>query len=248
MDIFHYFEEAFALTGLGPKLKAIRAEHRLTQDQFCALMDEKPSKIRDIESGRQRVNDEFLRKLIAHFPVDLNWLFDAPGFEDRQGARIAPPDSARTQRGDFAWNGEEFALIQRAALVSAGNGLMPVDGGAGESIALPRRWFMENRVVSDLSVLVRVKGDSMAPAIPDGALVLVHAAEMHLAVEGVYAFTRGDAAFVKRLIPVARHADGRPTSVVILSDNPVYPPETLSGPAMNDLRVVGRVRCVLITL
>lgn len=236
------------MTGLGPKLKALRAEHHLTQDQFCALMDEKPSKIRDIESGRQRVNDEFLRKLIAQFPVDLNWLFDAPGFDDRQGDRIAPPDSTRPLRGDFAWNGEEFAMVRRAALVSAGNGLLSVDGGAGESVALPRRWFMENRVASDLSVLVRVKGDSMAPGIPDGALVLVHAAEMRLAVEGVYAFTRGDAAFIKRLIPVAKGVDGRPTSLVILADNPAYPPETLSGPAMNDLRVVGRVRCVLTTL
>lgn len=220
----------------------------MSREAFAAVLGEKPSKVQDVESGRQRVNDEFLRKLIAQFPVDLNWLFDVPGFEDRQGDRIEPSDSARPLRGDFAWNGEEFAMVQRAALVSAGNGLVPVDGGAGESVALPRRWFMENRVASDLSVLVRVKGDSMAPGIPDGALVLVHAAEMRLAVEGVYAFTRGDSAFIKRLIPVAKGVDGRPTSLVILADNPAYPPETLSGPAMNELRVVGRVRCVVTTL
>lgn len=236
------------MSTVGQKIKALREGAGMSREAFAIALGEKPSKIQDVESNRQRVNDEFLRKLIAQFPVDLNWLFDAPGFEDRQGNRIAPPDSARTERGDFAWNGEEFALIQRAALVSAGSGLMPVDGGAGESVALPRRWFMENRVVSDLSVLVRVKGDSMAPGIPDGALVLVHAAEMHISVEGVYAFTRGDSAFIKRLIPVAKGADGRPTSLVILADNPAYPPETLSGPAMNELRVVGRVRCVLTTL
>jgi phage repressor protein C with HTH and peptisase S24 domain len=172
-----------------------------------------------------------------------------PGFTGRHGNRIEPPDPAKPAHGDFTWDGEEFQMIARMDLsVSAGHGLMPVDDGARESIAVSRRWLLANSINGDLSVLVRVKGDSMAPAIPDGALVLVHAAEMRLAVEGVYAFTRGDSAFIKRLIPVAKGADGRPTSLVILADNPAYPPETLSGPAMNDLRVVGRVRCVLTTL
>jgi phage repressor protein C with HTH and peptisase S24 domain len=237
------------LTGLGPKLKALRAQHGLSQDQFCALLAEKPSKIRDIEAGRQRVNDEFLRKLIATFQVDLNWLFDAPGFAGRHGNRIDPPDPAKPVHGDFVFEGEEFALVERAELnLSAGTGLVPVDGSAGESIAMPRRWFLTNGVNSDLSVLVRVRGDSMAPAIPDGALVLLHAPELHLPVAGVYAFIRGEAAYIKRLIPVARRPDGRPASVVILSDNPAYQPETLSGAEMNDLRILGRVRCVLVTL
>jgi phage repressor protein C with HTH and peptisase S24 domain len=88
----------------------------------------------------------------------------------------------------------------------------------------------------------------MAPGIADGALVLVHLPEMSLAVEGVYAFTRGDSAFIKRLVPVARNRDGRPSALVILSDNPAYPPESLSGPEMNLIRIVGRVRCVIATL
>ncbi len=132
--------------------------------------------------------------------------------------------------------------------VSAGTGLVPVEGAAGESLAFSRRWLLKNRINSDLSVLVRVRGDSMAPGIADGALALVHLPEMSLAVEGVYAFTRGDSAFIKRLVPVARGKDGRPSALVILSDNPAYPPESLSGTDMNSIRIVGRVRCVIATL
>jgi phage repressor protein C with HTH and peptisase S24 domain len=49
-------------------------------------------------------------------------------------------------------------------------------------------------------------------------------------------------------VPVARNKDGRPSALVILSDNPAYPPESLSGPEMNSIRIVGRVRCVIATL
>lgn len=237
------------LNNLGLKLKEIRATHALSQDQFCAVMGEKPSKIRDIESGRQRVNDDFLRKLIEHFPVDLNWLFDSEGFTGRGGKVIEPANASRPSHGDFAWQGEDFAMVSRMDLsVSAGTGLVPVEGAAGESLAFSRRWLLKNRINSDLSVLVRVQGDSMAPGIADGALVLVHLPEMSLAVEGVYAFTRDDSAFIKRLVPVARNKDGRPAALVILSDNPAYPPESLSGSEMNSIRIVGRVRCVIATL
>ena len=233
---------------LGQKLKTIRADHGLTQDEFCAALEEKPSKIRDIESGRQRVNDEFLAKLVKRFPIDLNWLFDVGGFEGRHGNQIDAPARDLPAHGDFRFDGEEFAMISRWDLsVSAGMGLLPVEGGEKEALAFSRSWLLRNGINADLAVLVRIKGDSMAPTIPDGALVLVHAAEMVVEHEGIYAFTRDGAVYVKRLIPMSHDIDGRAAGLVILSDNMTYGPETVSGEAMNELRVVGRVRCAMVT-
>lgn len=167
-----------------------------------------------------------------------------PGFAAASG-RIEPPEAGKPLAGDFRFGGEDFAMIRRMDLsVSAGNGLVPVEGGEADALAFSRTWLLRNHVSPDLSVLVRVQGDSMAPGIPDGALVLVHCAEMRVETPGVYAFNRGDASYIKRITPVGR----KPLAWLIASDNPAYPPETVSGQELNEIRPVGRVRCVMTTL
>lgn len=169
---------------------------------------------------------------------------EIPGFAGSAG-RIEPPEPGRPLAGDFRFDGEDFAMVRRMDLsVSAGMGLVPVDGGEAEALAFSRTWLMRNRVSADLSVLVKVRGDSMAPGIPDGALVLVHCAEMRVETAGVYAFNRGDASYIKRITPVGQ----KPLAWLISSDNPAYPPEMVSGEALNEIRPVGRVRCVMTTL
>lgn len=171
------------------------------------------------------------------------------GFGGDTSPRIDPPNRSRPLGGDFTSDGEEYSLIRRLDLdISAGSGLIPVENGQTERLAFPRSWLMRNQVSADLSALVRVKGDSMAPGIPDGSLVLIHVAEMFVEREGIYAFNRDGASFIKRLIPMGSTKGGRPTGLVILSDNPAYPPESISGDTMNEIRVVGRVRCVMVTL
>ncbi len=167
-----------------------------------------------------------------------------PGFAGRTG-RIEPSEFAKPLAGDFRFDGEDFAMITRMDLnVSAGSGLIPIDGGQSEALAFSRSWLMRNHISADLSVLVRVQGDSMAPGIPNGALALVHCAERQIEGPGVYAFNRGEASYIKRITPVSR----KPLAWVISSDNPAYPSETVSGSTLNEIRPVGRVRCVMVAL
>lgn len=206
-----------------------------------------------IETDAAPPSRAFLQKISDRYRVSADWLLhgsgemlmpELPGFAGR-ARRIAPTAPGTPQRGDFRFGGEDFAMIERMDLsVSAGTGLVPVDGGETEALAFSRTWLSRNRVSADLSVLVRVRGDSMAPGIPDGALVLVHCAERFIETAGVYAFNRGDASFIKRITPVSR----KPLAWLISSDNPAYPPETVSGEALGEIRPVGRVRCVLTTL
>lgn len=66
------------MSAIDRRIKEFRASLGLTQDDFAKALDVKPSKIRDIEAGRQRVNDDFVAQLSSRYPVDLNWLFSNP--------------------------------------------------------------------------------------------------------------------------------------------------------------------------
>ena len=233
------------MVDIGQRIKDLRTASGLSREDFAGALGEKPSKIQDVESGRQRVNDEFLQKLIARFPVDLNKLFDATGFTGSTH-QIDPPIYDKPQHGDFRSANVEYHMIRRMDLsVSAGRGFEPIEGDASESVALPSRWLSDAGINGNLSVLVTVKGDSMAPSIQDGAFVLVHLMEKQVVKPGIYAFNLDGQSFVKRLIPAEADGDGRALAISIISDNPAFPPKVLTGRKLNDLKVVGRVRAIL---
>lgn len=160
---------------------------------------------------------------------------------------VGPPDPVHPMPGDVRIGDEEYSLIARYEVnVSAGAGLIPISEDVDGRMAFSRSWLIRHRISADLAGLVKVRGDSMFPTIPDGALVLVHAAEMIVERAGIFAFSRDGEAFIKRLLPVDRAPDGRPTSMVIMSDNAEYQPEVVTGPDLNELRIVGRIRSILI--
>lgn len=206
-----------------------------------------------METDASELSRAFLQKISERYRISADWLLhgtgamhmsEIPGFAGRSG-QIEPTEAGKPLSGDFRFDGEDFAMIRRMDLsVSAGIGLVPVDGGEAEALAFSRTWLMRNRISADLSVLVRVQGDSMAPAIPDGALVLVHCAELRVETPGVYAFNRGDESFIKRISPVSH----KPLVWLISADNPAYPGEMVSGDGLNDIRPIGRVRCVMTAL
>lgn len=242
----------------GQRLELLLKGRNLSQREAATLLSVSRGYIGDIVSGRSAPSRAFLQTLAERFQVSADWLLHGrgdmllpaePGFATGYGTRISPPRYDGVMHGDFTWKDREFSMIRRVDLsASAGNGLLPVDDGDADAIAFSTRRLQELRVAADLSVLVSVRGDSMVPTIPEGALVLIHAAEMLVKAEGIFAFLRDGAAFIKRLLPVGIGPDGRPASIVILSDNPSYAPVSVVGEAMNDLRIIGRVRAVLWTI
>lgn len=193
--------------------------------------------------GRPRYGSPTMDSLVA--------LADALGLEFYFGPKrdIGPPDPSRPAAGDVRIGDEEFSLVSRYDVnVSAGAGLVPASEAADGALAFSRTWLARQHINADLAGLVKVRGDSMAPTVPDGAAVLVHCPEMTVDREGIYALSRDGEAYVKRLLPVDRAPDGRPRSMVIISDNNEYPPEVVTGAALNDIRIVGRVRCVMVDL
>lgn len=239
---------------VGKRLISFRKSLGLSQRAFAASVGTSHATIAFVESGEREPSRGLLRKLGDAHGISADWLLNGSGeallppsrsLAARHGS-VEQVDPTRPDHGDVRFDGIEYAFARRMALsISAGNGLEAVDDGEAEGLAFPVSWLRRQGINADLAVLVSVTGDSMAPAIPDGALVLIHVAERSIASPGIYAFNLDGASFVKRLVPQSSEADGRPGAVAIMSDNHSYPPIVLSGKDLNRITVVGRVRAVV---
>lgn len=166
--------------------------------------------------------------------------------EDPDHPHFGPPDDTQPLAGEVRIGDDEYTVIKRYAVdASAGPGRFPLSEAVAGGVAFARSWLIRRGIAADMAGLIAVKGDSMTPTIQDGAMVLVHLAEYEVRAPGIYVFNRAGETCIKRIIPAATGADGRPTSLVITSDNVEYPAEVVTGPALNELRVIGRVRCAL---
>ena len=240
----------------GKRLLSFRETLEFSQEELADSLGVSRATVGLIETDVRAPSRSFLQKISEVYNISADWLLHGrgemlhaslPGFPTRRRGRIEPPDYDHPVYGDFAYDGDEFVMIERFDLsVSAGTGLEAVEGSGRDRLAFSRAWLSSHGISSDLAVLVRVRGDSMAPTIADGALVLVHVIENYVTREGIYAFNRQGASYIKRLVPAGVSGSGRPTAIVIIADNPAYPPESVSGPQLNELRVIGRVRCALV--
>lgn len=242
MDNIHCAEDE-RMSEIAQRLKVVRSKSGLTQDGFADALGEKASKIRDIESGRQRVNDQFLSKLVDIFPVDLNWLFSKDA-DSRDRALIGPADGNKPFRGDVRIGDQEYATIRVYDVdAAAGNGIVPLSEAAVDQIAFTRAWLMRHSIAADLAGLVRVRGDSMIPTIPDRAYVLVDfRARADWSEPGIYIVRLDDAILVKRL--QVAHEPGE-NWVALISDNPSHKPFLIHDPDPASFHVIARVRAVV---
>lgn len=133
--------------------------------------------------------------------------------------------------------GEDFATIKRvAAEASAGLGMVNGEVEVIGSMAFRRDWLRDRGIKPDKAVLVSVTGDSMAPRIKPGDLVLVDLARTDIANGQPYVFTDIDGETrLKRL-----HRLGKRT-LAIVSDNPDHPPELRDGLDAERIKVLGQI-------
>ncbi|WP_074219123.1 S24 family peptidase [Rhodovulum sp. ES.010] len=83
--------------------------------------------------------------------------------------------------------------------------------------------------------IIAASGDSMQPAIPDGALLVVDHGQTEIRNGHMMVINVGEDLLVKR---IRRRLDGL---LDLISDNPAYAPETVGRDMIDQLRIVGRV-------
>jgi transcriptional regulator with XRE-family HTH domain len=90
---------------------------------------------------------------------------------------------------------------------------------------------------ANLRILAGI-GESMAPTINDGDLLLIDVGVNEIKLDAVYVLQKDDELFIKRM---QRHPAG---GYVMRSDNPLYESYPISNPAAQGFQVLARVLCV----
>lgn len=192
------------------------------------------------------MNDEFLSLLAHTFPVDLNWLL-SPSSEGEEPREIAQGMGKKPFPGDAVIGQHEYSAIPVYEVdAAAGNGVVPLSEAAPESLAFTRAWLMRHSIAADLAGIVRVRGDSMAPTIPDGSHILVDfRARAEARPAGVCILRHDGAILVKRLVWPQNPGE---RWVALASDNPAYAPVVVPDPERPAFEPLARVRAVISVL
>ncbi|MDR0501878.1 MAG: hypothetical protein LBH16_01005 [Treponema sp.] len=90
-------------------------------------------------------------------------------------------------------------------------------------------------IYGDKIAALKVDGDSMYPTLHRGDMVVCDSCGW--SGEGIYALRMSGCGFVKRITK-------RPGKIVIISDNPKYPPQE-EPEESQDIQIIGRVHCAI---
>lgn len=151
--------------------------------------------------------------------TSLDWLVWGRGDKPDESTRVirVPRYDASLAAGAGAWNEGKRRL---------------------DDIPFTVEFFRKrfNRPTGSGFAIVAARGDSMEGTIGDGDLMMIDETDTRIS-DGIFGFVLDGEARVKRF---RRLIDG----VAIISDNPAYPPEEVTGDRVRDIQIIGRVRWV----
>jgi phage repressor protein C with HTH and peptisase S24 domain len=128
-----------------------------------------------------------------------------------------------------------FLMVPRKHIAfSAGNGSMVFEEEDAPPLAFREDWLTKNKLKPDKLVVAYAVGDSMEPRIHDGDTLLIDLQQTAIRSENIFAIRVDDELRVKRIIK-------QTASVLVVSDNPTYPTETLTFEQAEQLQIIGRV-------
>ncbi|MDO9527124.1 MAG: S24 family peptidase [Gemmobacter sp.] len=154
--------------------------------------------------------------------------------------------SATDTTASIALDGADFASIPlHEAALAAGMGADNDSESIIGHLAFRRDWLTRIGVSASNAVLARAQGDSMNPCIHDGDLMLIDRSKTDAPVRGrattdrrpspIYALLQDGQARVKRI------ERPEPGLIMLMSDNPAYGPEVLTGSKIAALNIIGKV-------
>lgn len=160
--------------------------------------------------------------------VNLNWLVTGQGSQYISETPIAPEEEIE---------GKEYVRVPRYEVAaSAGGGAFVESEQIVDYLSFRSEWVRNALGVSPKALaLINVIGDSMEPTLSDGDVVLLDTTLQGVQDSAIYVMQLNGTLLVKR---IQNRLDG---SLEVMSDNSRYKPETVSGEAINQLKIIGRV-------
>lgn len=133
--------------------------------------------------------------------------------------------------------GREYVRVPRYEVAaSAGGGAFVESEQIVDYLSFRSEWVRNALGVSPKALaLINVIGDSMEPTLSDGDVVLLDTTLRGVQDSAIYVMQLNGTLLVKR---IQNRLDG---SLEVMSDNSRYKPETVSGEAINQLKIIGRV-------
>jgi phage repressor protein C with HTH and peptisase S24 domain len=197
------------------RLKTIRTElGGISQAKLAANVGVPAHKIKDAESGRVKISTEIAQLVEEKLGYNFRWVMTGEGPKKKGKAQhqVIPVQP------DFP--ADDFVFIRQVnGKISAGGGLMP-DNSADLQCAFRRDWIKKRGGKPDNMSLIKVSGDSMAPTLLSGDLVLVdHSRTAVTPQGGIYAISIDHEIMIKRIQVLFPQNKLR-----ILSDNSHYDP------------------------
>lgn len=223
----------------------------LSQEAFGALAGVKKNAQINYEAGRRSPDGDYLSSLGKH-GVDVSYVVTGRRtpelhrrVEDRYGGLLAfahQVASLSQAAFDQIPNDAYVPLPIHDAVLQAGTGAENASEGIHDYLAFRSDWLKRIGVQLSAAALAHAKGDSMIPAINDGDILLIDTSviappdrirepkDSRLAT--IYALRDDHGARVKRIERIG------PGQLMLLSDNPAFPPE-VKGDA--DISILGKV-------
>lgn len=163
--------------------------------------------------------------------LGLELYFGPP--RDYQPVNIVPPKD------------DDFAKIPlHEATLSAGNGYVNGDDVVVGALAFRRDWLKKLGVSASRARVARVHGDSMAPTLSDGDMILIDTSKTDVLARSkssrrrappIYAFVEDGVARVKRIELVDTDF------FAVMSDNPEFKTEFKRLATISSMQIIGRV-------
>ena len=205
-------------------------------DRLARATGVSPSAFRKWLKGVAEPGRDRLVALAEAAGVNVSWLAQGEGAEPDPLTLAAHAHSPRsTDPGGNANIAQYLLLPKRREAVAAGSGA-PTTNEPTEFIAFRRDWLRPTfgSDPSDLRLEVAV-GESMEPHIRNGDLLLIDTTDRTFRNFGIYVIEARGERVVKR---VQRKFDG---SLILISDNQTYQPESIPANLAKEVTVVGRV-------
>jgi phage repressor protein C with HTH and peptisase S24 domain len=229
---------------ISERFSEIGDDVHLKGKEFADSIDILPQTVSDIERGKREPSKEVLLKLASKYQVNLHWMLTGEGekYVNDRGATTNEPTMVftnKTKRGNPLPVYQESELPVGAFVVplldqrlSAGKGsFLPETDEVRALIHVPA--YLSH--YGDKIAALTVDGDSMYPTLHRGDMVVCDS--YGWSGEGIYALRMNGAGFVKRITQ-------RPGKIVIISDNPKYPPQE-EPEGSEDIEIIGRVHCAI---
>lgn len=208
---------------IGQRLREERERLGYTQPAFAELASTTKKSQIDYEKDLTQPKAGYLAS-IAEAGADINY--------------IVTGNKTETPKRNLLEGIDGFSLVpvHEDVLISAGDGaVLCAENQPTNFMAFRNDWIRTRGFfVKDLKVFI-TRGDSMEPTIADKEPILTNTAEKDPQDGHIYVIRSGEMTWVKR---IQRQIDG---SLLLISDNKIYPPMAIRLDESTDVEVIGKV-------